>query len=161
MVEAFGAQRGAERLDQMIILTVTILAECREGAIGQRDRVRLHCLSKRTEISARAAKFVADDPVAVIAARMHGIGHIHEQPHQFQRVGRVDLRHLIDDRTTLRFEIGGEISYLAPVDEGARAGDLDEPLAHLRCHGLRRLLGGELQPETTMRRRIVLGDVHK
>ncbi len=145
----------------MIILTVIITIECSKDAIGQSDRIGLRRLRERAEIAAPPAKDVADYPVAVIAALVHGFGQIHEPPHQLQRLGGIDLRDLIDNRTALRFEIGSEIAHLAPIREGARTGDLGEPLAHLRRHGLWRLMGGELQPQSPLRRRITLGDIHQ
>ena len=117
MVEALGSQRGAERLDQMIILAIAILIECSKDAIGQNDKIGLRRLRERAEIAARVAKDVADHPVAVVAALMHGFSQTHELPHQLQRLGGIALRDLIHNRTALRFEIGDEIADLAPIRE--------------------------------------------
>ncbi|HTT85446.1 MAG TPA: hypothetical protein VMF67_18360 [Rhizomicrobium sp.] len=161
MIEALLAENRRERFDQVVILAVAIVLERRERAVGQRDGVGLRGPGKRPEIAARRAEYIADRAIAVVATRVNGFGKLHEPPHQLERVVRVDLRHPFDDRATLGLEIGGEVSNPAPIDEGARAGDLGETLAQLRRHALRRLLRGKLQPQPARGRRVVFGELQE
>ena len=161
MVETLVPQKRREGREQRVVLAVAVVVERGEDAIGQRQRVGLRALRQRAEIAAGGVEDVAELTVAVVATLVRGVRQLQEAPHQVEGLAGIDIRHLVDDGTALRLEIGGERPYLVPIEEGTPALDPGELLAHFRRDPLRRLVRSEREAQPALRCRIARGNLQQ
>src|ERR1700682_5311179 len=88
-------------------------------------------------------------PAAVIAALEDRIAQRQEPPQQIERLNRIGLRHLLDDRSSLRFEIVYQRPPVLPVDEAPRPCDRDQPFTDLLRDFSGALRAGQFEPQPT------------
>src|SRR5229473_6447722 len=98
-------------------------------------------------------------PAAVIAAREDRIAQRQKPPQEIERLDRVSLRHLLDDRSSLRFEIVYQRSSVLPVDEGSRPCNRSQPFADLLRDLSGALRASQLKPQPTLGGRITGADL--
>jgi hypothetical protein len=89
-------------------------------------------------------------PTAVIAALEDRIAQRKEPPQQIERLNRIGLRHLLYDRSALRFEIVYQRPSVLPVDEGSRPCDRGQPFADFLCDLSRALRASQFEPQPTL-----------
>ena len=111
------------------------------------------------EARQRVAEQIAHQPVAVVAALVHGARERQEAPHQVERLRRVPWCHAVDDRPAVRVEVLDHGPPTVPVDVAPRPPHLPQPAAHRAGHLARALPCSKLEPQAPLRGRVALAEL--
>jgi|GEM_PF-6524945 len=159
-VQPVRPQRLRRQADQMVELAIVVRADRREHAIGQRAHRLAGFSGDSAEIVPCGSDDASDRAVAVVAPFVDRGRYRQHAPKKVECLVGARRRDMGGDRLTLRLEVTGEVLYLAPVDERARFGDGDEPLADL-ARDVTAAAAREFEPQPALGRRVTGGYVEQ